>query len=361
MGGPLAGVRVVELAGLGPAPHGAMVLADLGADVVRVVRPDAGPGLLPADGDLLSRGRRVVEIDLKAGSADLLELVARADVLVEGFRPGVMERLDVGPERCLELNPRLVYARMTGWGQDGPLARGAGHDLNYLSVTGSLAAMARPGEPPRFPMNLVADFGGGSMLLVVGLLAALVERGSSGRGQVVDVAMVDGVALLSQMMWSLRGQGWWSDEPGTNLLDGGAPFYDVYACADGRYVAVAPLEPPFYANLLEGLGLDPATLPDQNDRSGWPVLRDVFTKLFATRDRDEWAEWFADRDACVTPVVEPAEVADHPHLAARRTMVTVDRLLQAAPAPRFGRTPADPARPPAGKPISVAAVLEGWT
>jgi alpha-methylacyl-CoA racemase len=361
MGGPLAGVRVVELAGLGPAPHGAMQLADLGADVVRVVRPDAGPGPLPAEGDLLSRGRRIVEIDLKTGSAELLELVAKADVLVEGFRPGVMERLGLGPDRCLDVNPRLVFARMTGWGQDGPLALRAGHDLNYLSVTGSLAAMARPGEPPRFPMNLVADFGGGSMLLVVGILAALVERASSGRGQVVDAAMVDGVALLSQMMWSLRGQGWWSDEPGTNLLDGGAPFYDVYACADGRYVAVAPLEPQFYADLLHGLGLDPATLPDQNDRSGWPMLRETFTKIFATRDRDDWAARFADRDACVTPVVEPADVADHPQLAARKTMVTVDRRLQAAPAPRFDRTPADPPHALPGESTTVADLLTRWS
>jgi alpha-methylacyl-CoA racemase len=361
MGGPLAGVRVVELAGLGPVPHGAMELADLGADVVRIVRPDAGPGLLPTEGDLLGRGRRVLEIDLKARPAELLQLVAKADVLVEGFRPGVMERLGLGPDRCLDVNPRLVFARMTGWGQDGPLASRAGHDLNYLSVTGSLAAMARPGEPPRFPMNLVADFGGGSMLLVVGILAALVERASSGLGQVIDVAMVDGVALLSQMMWSLRGQGWWTDEPGTNLLDGGAPFYDVYACADGRYVAVAPLEPQFYAELLDGLGLDPARLPDQNDRSGWPVLREIFTKAFATRRRDEWTEIFSDRDACVTPVVEPAEAAEHPQLAARRTMVTVDGRLQAAPAPRFERTPTDPPRPSTARRTTVGSVLDGWT
>src|SRR6185312_5642833 len=303
MGGPLAGVRVVELAGLGPAPHGAMVLADLGADVVRVVRPGAGPGLLPADGDLLSRGRRVVEIDLKTEPSGLLELVTRADVLVEGFRPGVMERLGLGPDRCLDVNPRLVFARMTGWGQRGPLALRAGHDLNYLSVTGSLAAMARPGEPPRFPMNLAADFGGGSMLLVVGVLAALVERSSSGHGQVVDVAMVDGVSLLSQMMWSLRGQGWWSDEPGTNLLDGGAPFYDVYRCADGRYVAVGALEPPFYAALLAGLGLADADLPAQLDPSGWPVLRAAFTGAFQGADRAHWLAVFDRTDACVTPVL----------------------------------------------------------
>ena len=339
---------MVELAGLGPAPHAAMVLADLGADVVRIERPgrfDLGS----AAADPLLRGRRSVAADLRTaeGRALGLGLVDRADVLVEGYRPGVAERLGLGPDDCLARNPRLVYGRITGWGQDGPLAARAGHDLNHLGLTGVLSAIGRAGEPPVPPLNLVADFGGGSMLLLVGVLAALLERERSGRGQVVDAAMVDGVALLSAMLWSHRAQGLWRDGRGRNLLDGGAPFYDTYACADGRYVAVAPLEPAFYAQFLSGLGLDSAALPPAGDPAGWPVLRQAFAEALLRRTRDEWVRIFADLDACVTPVVELAEVADQPHLAARSTFTTVDGVLQPAPAPRFSRTPpAAPVAPP---------------
>jgi alpha-methylacyl-CoA racemase len=307
------------------------------------------------------RGRPAILLDLKrdADVGRLTELAGSADVLLEGLRPGVAERLGVGPERLLEANPRLVYARITGWGQDGPLARTAGHDLNYLGLTGALHAMGRPGEPPAPPLNLVADFGGGSMLLVLGVLAALVERGTSGRGQVVDAAMVDGVALLSQMTLALTAMGAWGPERGTNLLDGGAPFYDTYACADGGHVAVGALEPQFYAALLEGLGLDPASLPDQQDRSGWPVLRQTFTSAFAARTRDEWAERFAGTDACVTPVLTFEEAAVHPHLAARETYVRRDGVLQAAPAPRFSRTPGGLAEG-GGAEADLDAVLTRW-
>ena len=278
------GLRVVELAGIGPGPHAAMVLADLGADVVRIDRPSGalqlGDPELP---DPTLRGRRRVAADLKdpAGREAVLRLVDHADVLIEGYRPGVAERLGVGPADCHARNPRLVYGRMTGWGQDGPLARHAGHDINYISLTGALHAIGRAGERPVPPLNLVGDFGGGSMLLLVGVLAALLEARSSGRGQVVDAAMVDGASLLMQMTWAFRGQGHWADAREANLLDGGAPYYDTYTCADGRHVAVGPLEPRFYAQLLDGLGLDPATLPAQDDVAGWPVLRARFTEAFA--------------------------------------------------------------------------------
>ena len=361
-GGPLRGIRVIELAGLGPAPHAAMILADLGADVVRIDRP-AGRGLrLGEDGapDVLLRGRPATLLDLKRpDQVDRLVGLARsADVLLEGLRPGVAERLGVGPDRLLAENPRLVYGRITGWGQDGPLARAVGHDLNYLGLTGALRAMGRPDEPPAPPLNLVADFGGGSMLLVLGVLAALLERSASGRGQVVDAAMVDGAALLSQMTLALTAMGAWRPERGTNLLDGGAPFYDTYACSDGEYVAVGALEPQFYAALLAGLGLDAASLPDQHDRAGWPVLRRMFRDAFASRTRDAWAAHFAGTDACVTPVLSFEEAAAHPHLAERGTYVRSDDVLQAAPAPRFSRTPATLRPTPAEEDLE--SVLARW-
>ena len=349
MSGPLSGLRVVELAGLGPAPHACMVLADLGADVVRVERPTPGERVPPAVADQTQRGRRSIEVDLKseAGRELVLRLAERADVFVEGFRPGVTEKLGLGPDDLWARNPRVVYGRVTGWGQQGPLAARAGHDINYLGLTGSLYAMGRAGETPAPPLNLVADFGGGSMLLLVGILAALHERHSSGRGQVVDAAMVDGVALLSQMMWTMRGQGIWGDDRQANMLDGGAPFYDTYACADGRYVAVGPIEPQFYAAMLDGLGLADAGLPDQLDTAQWPSLRKSLTEAFLSRTRDEWTAVFEGTDACVTPVVEPAEVRDQPHLSARGTFLELDGVFQPAPAPRFSRTPAGiPAAPP---------------
>jgi alpha-methylacyl-CoA racemase len=358
--GALNGLRVVELAGIGPGPHAAMVLADLGADVVRVVRGESEPVPVDPLADPLLRGRRVVTADLKepAGRAAVLSLVDNADVLIEGFRPGVAERLGVGPEVCLARNPRLVYGRMTGWGQHGPLSTAAGHDINYLGLTGALHAIGRAGEPPVPPLNLVGDFGGGSMLLLTGVLAALYERERSGLGQVVDAAMVDGVAMLLQLAWGLRAAGAWSDERGSNLLDGAAPFYDTYECADGRYVAVGALEPKFYASLLAGLGLAPGEVPDRADPAGWPALRSRFAAAFATRTRDEWVAAFAGTDACVTPVLRFDEVAGHPHVAARGSVVEVDGLTQAAPAPRFSRTPAG--EPVASRAADVADVVAQW-
>jgi alpha-methylacyl-CoA racemase len=365
MPGPLVGLRVIELAGIGPGPHAAMLLGDLGADVIRVERPSGGKQILqlaPTADDQMLRGRRSVMLDLKdpAGRETVLRLVERADVLIEGLRPGVIERLGVGPADCHARNPRLVYARMTGWGQDGPLADRAGHDITYIALTGALHAIGTAGGKPVPPLNLVGDFGGGSMFLVLGVLAALWERDRSGAGQVVDAAMVDGVSVLAQMFWSLRACGLWSDQRGTNLLDSGTPFYDTYACADGHYVAVGALEPQFYAALLKGLGLIGEDLPGQLDQAGWPVLRQRFTDVFATRSRDEWVAVFEGTDACVAPVLSFAEVPTHPHIAARGTVITVDGVPQAAPAPRFSRTrPERPAPPP--KPgADTADVLADW-
>jgi alpha-methylacyl-CoA racemase len=349
--GPLDGVRVIELASLAPAPFGCMVLADLGADVLRVERPGSCSPDGPVPVDPLTRGRRSVGLNLKdpAGIELLLRLAESADVLVEGFRPGVAERLGFGPEVCAERNPALIFARMTGWGQDGPLAPTAGHDIDYIAISGALHPIGRAGERPVPPLNLVGDFGGGGMLLAVGVLAALVERQRSGLGQVVDAAMVDGSALLTSFIYGLRARGAWRDERGVNLLDGGAPCYDTYATADGGYVAVGALEPQFYAALLASLGLAGADLPAQLDPAGWPVLRERFATIFAQRSRDEWAAVFDGTDACVAPVLTPAEVARHPHNAARGVFIEVDGVLQPAPAPRFGRSqagqPASPVRP----------------
>ncbi|MFF5989129.1 CaiB/BaiF CoA transferase family protein [Prauserella flavalba] len=350
MGGPLCGVRVVELAGMGPGPHAAMLLADLGADVVRVERPGGDATvLLPPEQDFVLRGRRSVTADLKSAEGrELVDaLVRRADVLIEGFRPGVMARLGFGPEDCLALNPRLIYASVTGWGQDGPLAERAGHDINYLAVSGVLHAIGRAGGPPVPPLNLVGDLGGGSMFLALGVLAALLERGRSGKGQVVDAAIVDGSSLLMQMVWGLHEAGLWSLERGTNVVDTGAPFYDTYECRDGRYVAVGAVEPAFYAQLLMVLGLDSSALPDQLDRSGWPRLRTVLAEAFLARTRDEWAEAFADTDACVSPVLDLDEAAAHPQLVARSTVSDPGNGRQAMPAPRFSRSrPGTPSNPP---------------
>ncbi len=357
MPGPLAGLRVLELAGIGPGPHAAMMLADLGADVVRIQRPGGRSGLE----DTMLRGRRIVSLDLKAepDRDTLLALVGQADVLLEGFRPGVTERLGIGPADCEQRNHRLIYARMTGWGQDGPLAQRAGHDINYISLTGALHAIGRAGERPVPPLNLVGDFGGGSMFVTVGILAALFERERSGVGQVVDAAMVDGGSVLIQMIWSFLGTGMWQDERGVNLLDSGAPYYDTYRCADDRFVAVGALEPQFYANLLAGLGLSAEELPDQDDRAGWPTLRKHLTMAFASRSRDEWAAVFWGTDACVTPVLSFGEVPDHPHIAARGSVTTVDGVPRSAPAPRFSRS--TPPTPAAEVETSAGAVLAGWS
>jgi alpha-methylacyl-CoA racemase len=359
--GPLSGLRVLEVGGIGPIPHAGMVLADLGADVVRLERPGGAGGAGLGVGDIALRHRRWLPADLKhdRDRDRVLALVDVADVLLEGFRPGVAERLGIGPDRCRTRNPRLVYARMTGWGQHGPRATSVGHDLNYLSITGALAAIGPRGERPVPPLNLVGDYGGGSMLVLVGVLAALWERERSGEGQVVDAAMVDGVSLISQLMWSMRALGAWQDERGTNLLDGGAPFYDTYTCADGGHVAVAALEPPFYAALLAGLALDPTTLPAQLDPAGWPELRRRFTEAFATRSRDAWVQAFSGTDACVTPVLTWGEARDDEHLRARGTLVDVDGTTQPAPAPRFSRSTARP--PQAPRPgDDTQAVLRDW-
>ena len=360
MAGPLKGLRVVELAGIGPGPHAAMILGDLGADVVRIDRPSSGRGGVAKDAML--RNRRVLAVDLKSdeGRAVVLELVAKADVLIEGFRPGVTERLGLGPEQCAAVNERLIYARMTGWGQTGPRSQRAGHDINYISLNGILHAIGRAGERPVPPLNLVGDFGGGSMFLLVGILSALWERQTSGKGQVIDAAMVDGSSVLIQMMWAMRGLGMWSDARGTNMLDGGAPYYDTYECADGRYVAVGAIEPQFYAAMLAGLGLDAANLPAQNDVSRWPELREALTAAFAGHDRDHWAKVFADSDACVTPVLAFGEVHTEPHITERNTFYDVDGGLQPLPAPRFSRTTPDVPRPPAAPLPDVAAVLNDW-
>ncbi len=356
MAGPLTGLRVVELAGIGPGPHAAMILGDLGADVVRVDRPGAS-GADPA-----LRNRRFVIADLKSdeGRELVLKLVAKADVLIEGFRPGVTERLGLGPEDCAKVNDRLVYARMTGWGQTGPRSQQAGHDINYISLNGLLHAIGRVGERPVPPLNLVGDFGGGSMFLLLGILSALWERQTSGKGQVIDAAMVDGSSVLAQMMWGMRDMGVWTDERGTNMLDGGAPYYDTYECADGRYVSVGAIEPQFYAAMLDGLGLDPADLPAQNDRSRWPELRARFTEVFAGKDRDHWAKVFADSDACVTPVLAFGEVEIEPHITERNTFYRVGNGLQPLPAPRFSRsTPLEP-RPPRPPGSDTESVLNDW-
>ena len=362
MPGPLVGLRVIELAGIGPGPHAAMLLADLGADVVRVERPSGGLQLVPSGEDQMLRGRRSVMFNLTepSGRETLLRLVERADVLIEGLRPGVTERLGVGPADCHARNPALVYARMTGWGQDGPLADRAGHDINYIALSGVLHAVGNAGGKPVPPLNLVGDFGGGSMFLVAGVLAALWERERSGAGQVIDAAMVDGVSVLAQMFWSLRAGGLWRDQRGSNLLDSGVPFYDTYACSDGRYVAVGALEPQFYAALLEGLGLTEAELPGQLDPTGWPVLRQRFTDVFASRSRDEWGAVFEGTDACVTPVLAFSEVPAYPHIAARGTVITLGGVPQAAPAPRFSRTHPDRPTPPPKPGADTAQVLADW-
>ncbi|OBA85738.1 carnitine dehydratase [Mycolicibacterium elephantis] len=343
--GPLAGVKVIELGGIGPGPHAAMMLADLGADVVRVRRP--GGLQMPAENvDLLHRGKRVVDLDVKKDPGALLDIAAKADVLIDAFRPGTCERLGIGPDECAAVNPRLIFARITGWGQHGPLAHTAGHDINYLSQTGVLSAIGFRDRPPVAPLNLVADFGGGSMLVLVGIVSALYERERSGKGQVIDAAMVDGVSLLAQIAWTMKSTGTLRDERESFLLDGGAPFYRTYETADGKYMAVGAIEPQFFAQLLDGLGLTPDDVPNQLDVAAFPDMRKLFAERFASKTRDEWTEIFAGTDACVTPVLTWSEAAQNDHLRARSTLVQANGVDQAAPAPRFSRTPAPPVGPP---------------
>ena len=351
MTGPLQGIRVIEIAGLGPAPFAAMVLADLGADVVTVDRVDRVlPGADPSGqaGNVTARGRRSVAVDLKHpdGVAVVHRLAAGADVLIEGFRPGVAERLGIGPDVLRATNPRLVVGRMTGWGQDGPLAARAGHDINYVALAGPLAHIGRAGQPPTPPLNLLGDFGGGGLLLVTGVLAALVERSVSGEGQVVDAAMVDGAALLSAPIAPAYTMGYFSAERGTNALDSGAPYYDCYECADGRWLSVGAIEPRFYRAFVEGLGLDPDGLPPQDDQEAWPTLKEWFGRVIRTRPLVEWVEVYDGIDACVAPVLGFSEVVEHPHIAARGTWVDRGGVVQPSPAPRFDRTPAALDLPP---------------
>ncbi len=359
--GPLRGVRVIELAGIGPGPFAGMMLADLGADVVRVDRVGPGsPIAAPPATDLLNRGKRSVAVDLKdpAGVATVLGLVERAQVLIEGWRPGVAERLGVGPAQAHAVNPALVYGRMTGWGQEGPRAGTAGHDVTYLALSGALHAIGRAGGPPQVPVNLLGDFGAGAMYLVVGVVAALREAERTGRGQVVDAAIVDGAAHISTMLHSLLAVGLWQDRRGVNMIDTGAPFYDVYETADGKHVAVGAFEPQFYATLVATLGLD--DLPDQLDVAQWPVLRERFAAAFRTRTRDEWSALFAGGDGCVTPVLSLHEAPRDGHLAARGTFTEHLGVVQPAPAPRFSATPATLGGPPPLPGQHTAEVLEEW-
>ncbi|RNL82854.1 CaiB/BaiF CoA transferase family protein [Halostreptopolyspora alba] len=360
--GPLNGIRVVEFTGIGPTPMAGMLLADLGASVIRLDRPQAAESARTGDGPHMSAGRPVLGVDLKSveGLRTARDLVSAADVLLEGFRPGVMERLGLGPQECLELNPRLVFARVTGWGQEGPLSHRAGHDMNYISLNGALHSFGREGEAPVPPVNVVGDFAGGTMFTVTGILSALVERQGSGRGQVVDAAMVDGSALLLSMMYEDRARGAWNDERGTNYLDTGAPWYDVYECADGRHVSVACIEPQFYAAFLEGIGLDDAELPDQWDRARWPELRERIASVMRARTRDEWASLLGDTEACVQPVLSMAEAADHPHVRARGSVVRDGDHSYPGPAPRFGRTPGQNTRDPEHAAPSAEDVLAEW-
>ena len=364
--GPLSGLRVIEMAGIGPCPFAAMMLADMGAEVVRIERkPDpAMPNPYPTLGtkyDVMARGRRPLALDLKDPQARalLLGLVAKADALVEGFRPGVMERLGLGPDVCHARNPKLVYGRVTGWGQHGPLAQAAGHDLNYVALSGMLHAMGDPDRPPAPPLNLVGDFGGGGMMLAFGVVCAMLEARTSGRGQVVDAAMTDGAALLGAMMYGLRAHGSWSAARGANLLDGGAPFYATYACADGRFIAVGAIEPQFYARLLALAGASDPAFGRQWDSGDWPALKGKFAALFATRPRDAWCALLEGTDACFAPVLDMDEAPRHPHNAARRTFVDVDGVTQPAPAPCFSRTPGR-AAPVSAPGQDGASILADW-
>lgn len=356
--GPLADVRILEFDAIGPVPLAAMLLSDMGADIVRIARAGGQSAYEDVGGAILNRGRQAVELDLKsaAGRQDALALVGRADILIEGFRPGVMERLGLGPEECLAQRGQLVYARMTGWGQAGPLALRAGHDINYIAITGALAAIGRSDAPPVPPLNIVGDYAAGAMMLLTGVLAALTEARSSGQGQVVDVAMSDGVPLMMSLFSALQQRGSWSEMRESNLLDGGAPFYRTYECADGKYVAVGALEPQFFKLLLKGLDLDPAAYL-QNERSSWPAMAQDFDQRFRTRTRDEWAAVFEATDACVSPVLTMSEASAHPHAVARDGYALLDGTRHPAPAPRFSRTPGR-IRPAAI--ATTTEVLERW-
>ena len=364
--GPLAGVKVVELTGIGPGPMCAMLLADLGASVLRIDRPEPSDLGLQRElrFDLLLRGRRALALDLKRhdGKALALRLIERADALIEGFRPGVTERLGLGPEDCLARNPRLVYGRVTGWGQEGPLSHAAGHDINYISLVGALHAFGRRGQPPTPPLNLIGDFAGGALYLAFGIVCGILEAQRSGKGQVVDAAMVDGAASLMTAFHGLVAAGLATHERGTNHLDTGSHFYNVYECADGRWISIAPIEAKFYAELLRRLDLDPETLPPQMDREHWPAAQARLAALFRTRSRDEWCALLEGTDACFGPVLTTDDAPTHPHNAARQTYIEIDGIVQPAPAPRFSRTVPDPPMPPQepSRGEAAEAALAGW-
>ena len=362
--GPLAGVRVIEIAGIGPGPFCAMMLADMGAEVLRIDRPGPADLGLPVEPrfSVLHRGRRSVALDLKQSAAieAVKRLVARADALIEGFRPGVMERLGLGPDECLAANPRLIYGRMTGWGQEGPMAPAAGHDINYIALAGVLHSIGRRGSAPVPPLNLVGDFGGGGMYLAFGVVCALLEAGRSGRGQVVDAAMVDGAASLAAAVYGLRAKGMWNDERGDNILDSGAPWYDVYETQDGKYVAIGSIEGRFYGDLLRLTGLTGEALPPQWDKARWGELRARFTEVFKQKTRDEWCRLMEGSDVCFAPVLSMAEAPAHPHNRARGTFVELEGVPQPGPAPRFSRTPGAIARPPATPGQHTEEALRDW-
>jgi alpha-methylacyl-CoA racemase len=357
--GPLASLRLVEFAGIGPAPFAAMLLADMGADIVRIDRPNFS-GADPRD--ITLRGRPVVAADLKdsAQREDVLRLLQGADGLIEGFRPGVMERLGLGPEAVWARNPRLVYGRITGWGQEGPLAAAAGHDINYIALSGALAAIGPSAGAPVPPLNLVGDYGGGALYLAVGVLAAVIEARVSGRGQVVDAAMCDGAASMLSIFFTLKARGQWEDRRGANLLDGGAPFYRTYACADGCYIALGALEPQFYETLCRLAGLDDPAFRDRGDKTNWPQLAAKMERVFRLKTRDEWCAILEGSDACFAPVLTMGEAPAHPHLAARATFAEIDGVLQPAPAPRFSRTPAAVQSSPAAAPASLKDLIAAW-
>jgi alpha-methylacyl-CoA racemase len=357
--GPLKGIKVIEMAGIGPAPFCGMLLADMGAEILRIERKGVRSFL---DIGTLNRGRRSVALDLKdpASARTVLALIANADALIEGFRPGVMERLGLGPEVCIARNPRLVYGRMTGWGQFGPLATAAGHDINYIALSGALHAIGSAGGPPIPPLNLVGDFGGGGMLLAFGLVCALLEAQQSGQGQVVDAAMTDGAALLMAAIYDMHSQGSWRDERGSNLLDGGAHFYGTYACSDGKYVAIGSLEPQFYALLLERSGITDPEFQSQRDQEQWPQLKIKLSEIFKTKTRAEWSALLEGTDVCFAPVLDLGEAPDHPHNQARRTFVDVDGVVQPAPAPRFSRTVPEIGNSSTVPEEDVATVLKDW-
>jgi alpha-methylacyl-CoA racemase len=363
--GPLSGTKAIEIGGIGPGPFAAMMLADLGAEILRVDRADTyAPRAeydFPVD-YVLNRGRRSVAVDLKnpAGVEAVLRMVEDADFLTEGFRPGVMERLGLGPDVCLERNPKLVYGRITGWGQEGPMANAPGHDINYVALTGILHAIGPTGGAPVPAINLLGDYGGGGMLLAFGIVCALLEAGRSGKGQVVDAAMVDGASLLGTMLHGMRQMGEWTEERGDNLLDGGAPFFGVYATADGKWVAIGSIEAKFYSALLEGLGIDESELPPQMDRAGWPATRDRFATAFATRTRDEWCEVLEPLGACFAPVLGIDEAPHHEHARARDSFPKVDGMYQPAPAPRFSRTPGEVGSPAPAPGEHTDAGLTDW-